>query len=137
MWLWETELHERGFRRRSDRYWQCERRYGLPAAAHLSIFSWGEQVIPGRRRRERRLLVELTEFHVTFLLGFEHVHFYYHERLLNDWEPLGHTSLTEIRRLGHDPFAWRARADTIAANVAAALGGMFYPRDGPAPAQTE
>ena len=137
MWLWESELYERGFRRRSERYWQCGRGYGLPAGAHLSIFSWAEQTIPGRRRRERLLLVELTEFHVTFVLGTQHVHFYYHEVLHNDWQPLGHTSANEIRRLGHDPAVWRARADAIAANVAAALGGTFHPRDGPSSAQSE
>jgi hypothetical protein len=136
MWLWESELYERGFRRRSDRYWQCERGYGLPPAAHLSVFSWGEQTIPGRRRRERRLLVELTEFHVTFLLGGEHVHFYYHEVLHNDWQPLGHTSANEFRRLGHEPLAWLVHADTIAAKMTAALGGTFYPRDGPLAVQS-
>jgi hypothetical protein len=30
MWILECELHAIGFRRRSDDYWQCERRFGLP-----------------------------------------------------------------------------------------------------------
>src|SRR4051812_45307564 len=100
MWLWESELRELGFRRKSDRYWQCERCHELPDGAHLSVFSWGEQSIPGRRGGGPvRYLVELTEFHVTFRIGLENIHFYYHERLDNQWHPEGHTSGPEVRRL--------------------------------------
>ena len=28
MWLWDGELRRLGFRRKSERYWQCERRFG-------------------------------------------------------------------------------------------------------------
>ncbi len=129
MWLWDNELHERGFRRRSERYWQCVRGHGLPADAHLSLFSWAEQTLPGRRKAERRYLVEVTEFHVTFHVGIDHVHFYYHERLHNDWEPAGHTSTDELLRLRLIPAEWRQRADAVAARFVAALGGLFYPRD--------
>jgi hypothetical protein len=130
MWLWESELHERGFRRRSERYWRCERGHGLPPGAHLSIFSWSEQALPGRRRRPR-YLVELTEFHLTVAAGVEHVHFYYHERLANDWEPAGHTSRREVERLRLDLAALRGAADTVASALVEALGGRFYPRAGP------
>lgn len=129
MWLWASELNDLGFRRKSERYWQCERRFGLPAAAHLSLFSWGEQALPADSAHPL-VLVELTEFHVTFVLRHEHVHFYYHERLENDWEPGGHTSAAELRRLGADVRALRARADAIAATLIEALGGAFDPRDG-------
>ena len=74
MWLWDVDLQRLGFRRRSERYWQCERRFGLGAADHLSVFSWSEQAIPGRRG-PARYLVELTEFHVTLTRGGEHLHF--------------------------------------------------------------
>jgi hypothetical protein len=64
MWLWESELRELGFKRKSERYWRCERRFDLPDHAHLSVFSWGEQSIPAGRSGPARFLVELTEFHV-------------------------------------------------------------------------
>jgi hypothetical protein len=127
MWLWASELSGFGFRRKSERYWQCERRFGLPPSAHLSLFSWGEQSVSDESGRPR-FLVGLTEFHVTFVLRHEHVHFYYHERLENDWKPGGHTSAGHLRRLGADPAALRARADAVAAAVVEALGGTFFPR---------
>jgi hypothetical protein len=130
MWLWESELRELGFKRKSERYWQCERHFDLPDHAHLSVFSWGEQSIPAGRSGPVRFLVELTEFHVTFRLGLEHVHFYYHERLDNEWVPAGHTSGAEIRRLDHDPAPLRQAADVIAAALATALGGAYRPRPG-------
>jgi len=127
MWIWASDLNELGFRRKSDRYWRCERRFGLPPEAHLSLFSWGEHALPVAAG-PAPLLVELTEFHVTFVLGHDHVHFYYHERLQNDWDPAGHTSSTELRRLGADVATLRARADDVAAVVIASLGGTIYPR---------
>jgi hypothetical protein len=129
MWLWASQLHGLGFRRRSERYWRCERHHGLPAGAHLSVFSWGEQALPSAAETIR-YLVELTEFHVTFVLRHEHVHFYYHERLENDWEPGGRTSSRELRRLGADVRALRARADAVAVALVAALGGTFRSRNG-------
>jgi len=129
MWLWASELIELGFRRKSERYWRCERRYGLPNWAHLSLFSWGEHALP-RKSGPSRLLVELTEFHVTFVLRHDHVHFYYHEHLENDWEPGGHTCAGHLRRLGADVAALRAQADAIAEALIIALGGRFYSRDG-------
>jgi hypothetical protein len=133
MWLWESELHELGFRRKGERYWRCVRRFGLREDDHLSVFSWAEQALPAGGTRRPRYLVELTEFHVTFLIGHDNVHFYYHERLENDWVSAGHTSPGEIRRLGHDPPALRHRADRIAGAFVAALGGAFHPRQSAAP----
>jgi hypothetical protein len=96
MWQWDDALRQLGFRRRGERYWQCERGFGLRPVEHISIFSWSEQAIPGRRG-PARFLVEVTEFHVTFLLGGEHLHFYYHEHADHEWVPAGHTSANEIR----------------------------------------
>src|SRR5262249_5353677 len=111
----------------SDRYWLCERRYGLRGDDHLSVWSWSEQTIPAGRKCVRHL-VELTEFHVTFYKGGEHVHFYYHERAENVWAPGGHTSDTEIDRVGGDPDRLRREADASAADLVAALGGDWRPR---------
>jgi hypothetical protein len=123
MWLWESELRALGFRRKSERYWQCERRFGLPVCGHLSVYCWSEHVVDGGR-----LLAELDTFHVTFLIGHDNIHFYYHERLENEWEPAGHTSSAEITRLGHDPRRLRLEADAVAARLVAALGRAFRPR---------
>jgi hypothetical protein len=131
MWQWDSDLQQLGFRRPSERYWRCERRYGLGPADHLSIWSWSEQTIPhpdARRRGSARFLVEITEFHVTFLIGGEHLHFYYHEHADNEWRPAGHTSNNELRRVGADPPELRARADAIAAEFIAALGGTLRSR---------
>jgi hypothetical protein len=128
MWQWDNELYERGFRRRSERYWQCVRGHGLPVDAHLSLFSWAEQTLPGRHKGQHRYLVEVTEFHVTFLIGIDHLHFYYHERWHNDWKPAGHTSGGELLRLGLVPAQWRQRADEVAARLVASLAGTLYPR---------
>src|SRR5579872_5870070 len=125
MWLWECELRELGFRRKSERYWRCERRFGLPLHGHLSIFSWSEQALPGRRRDAARFLVELTEFHVTFEIGLARLHYYYHERRENEWAPGGHTFGRALRRLGCDPAALRAEADAVAVELLAALGGLL------------
>jgi len=123
MWLWESELRALGFRRRAERYWQCERRFGLPAWGHLSVFPWGEQSLAGGR-----LLVELDTFHVTFAVGGEHVHFYFHERAGSEWDPGGHTSAAEVLRLGRDVWELRAQADAVAALLVAALSGALHPR---------
>src|SRR5262245_21291035 len=109
MWLWAIELTELGFRRKSDRYWQCERRFGLPPEAHLSLFSWSEQSLPGDSRSPR-FLVELTEFHVTFVLRHDRLHFYYHEHLENNWKPGGHTAARHLHRLGVNAGTLRAQA---------------------------
>jgi hypothetical protein len=123
MWIWQGVLHELGFRRRSERYWQCERGHGLGATEHLSLFPWSECGPEGGAR-----LIELNTFHVTFVLEGEHLHFYYHEGHDNDWEPGGHTSSREIRRIGHNPRALRRRADAVASALVAALGGEMLPR---------
>jgi len=130
MWLWESELRELGFRRRGERYWQCSRRFDLPAEGHLSLFSWSEQTLPAARAGRPRYLVELTEFHVTFLIGHDHFHFYYHERGEHEWVPAGHTSSGEIRRLRHDPRVLRDRADGIASALVTAFGGVYCGRQG-------
>jgi len=130
MWLWESELRTLGFRRKSERYWQCVRRFELPDAAHLSLFSWSEQFIPIGRSGGGRFLVELSEFHVTFRIRLEHIHFYYHEHSENVWASAGHTSSREIRRLDVEPAQLRAQADAIAAVFIAALGGVYRERHG-------
>jgi hypothetical protein len=127
MWLWDDELQRLGFRRRSDRYWRCERRFGLAGDDHLSVFSWSEQAVPGAGRA-CRFLVELTEFHVTFHAGGEHLHFYYHERADNEWAPEGHTSGNEVRRAGCDLESLRAEADAVARDLVEALGGVWRGR---------
>ncbi|HKI34569.1 MAG TPA: hypothetical protein VKA46_22125 [Gemmataceae bacterium] len=129
MWLWASELSALGFRRKSEGYWQCKRRFGLPDGAHLSLFSWNEQALPSASR-DAPVLVELSAFHVTFVLRHEHVHFYYHEHLENDWDPGGHTSRAELRRLGANAGALRGQANAVAAALVEALGGTFRSRDG-------
>jgi hypothetical protein len=125
MWLWSAELHEWGFKRKSERYWRCERRFGLGDQAHISIFAWSEQTSDGKKR------VEIDAFHITFNLRLEHVHFYYHERDHHEWEPGGHTSCGEIRRLGHDPIELRDQADRIALTLIEVMGGRFHSREEP------
>src|SRR5687767_3463645 len=97
MWLWECELRQAGLRRLSAHYWQCSGRYRLPAVAYLSLFSHAheKQISAGASARER---VDICAFHVTFCLGVDRVHFYFHEAAEGVWEPGGHTSGAEIRR---------------------------------------
>jgi hypothetical protein len=121
-------MHRLGFRRKSDRYWWCQRRYGLGDGDHVSVFSWSEQTIPAGRSRPPRFLVELTEFHVTLPRGGENLHFYYHEDGDNEWQRGGHTSSAEIRRVSCDPGALRAAADAIAEELVMALGGVLLAR---------
>jgi hypothetical protein len=97
MWLWECELYQFGFRYRSVRYWQCERGFGLPGNGYISVFVGGKGGAT-RRGRARQWLVEVSAFHVTFKVGVDNLHFYYHERTEGVWEPGGHTSAPEIRR---------------------------------------
>src|SRR5262249_32891639 len=111
MWFWDIQLRALGFRRRAVRYWQCEGRFGLPGHGHISLFPWSELREAGGQ------LVDVSAFHVTFVIGLDHVHFYYHERHEHEWEPGGHTSAGELRRLGCDPDELRRAADTIAAAV--------------------
>jgi hypothetical protein len=126
MWLHDLELLPLGFRRKGDRYWQCEGRLGLTGHDHLSVYSWSEQQI-----LRGRFLVELTEFHVTFYRGGEHLHFYYHELHDNHWQPAGCTSHNEIQRLGLEPHALRAEADAVARALVEALGGVLLLRERP------
>lgn len=129
MWIWDIDLHALGFRRKSERYWQCSRAFGLNEPDHLSVFSWSEQTIPTARGRQRqRFLVELTEFHVTLLRAGENLHFYYHEHAENEWHPGGHTSPNEVLRAGCDPEILRARADAVARELVGALAGVFIAR---------
>jgi hypothetical protein len=123
MWLWQDELQQLGFRRRSERYWRCDRRYGLGSEGHLSVFSWSEQTVG--TDGALRFLVELTEFHVTFPIGRQHIHFYYHEYHEKEWQRGGHTSRRQIARLGCDPRELRSRADAIAGAVIEALGAVL------------
>jgi hypothetical protein len=131
MWLWDWELHQVGFRCRSEGYWQCEVGHGLPDDCYLSLFVHHS----GRARNGRgpgRRPLEVSAFHVTFLLGVDRIHFYYHEVAENAWEPGGHTSSGEILRHGVEPHALRDEADVIAARLVAALGGAWRPRRYPA-----
>src|SRR5437762_3098257 len=128
MWLWEYELRQVGFRSRSGGYWQCERAFGLPAHAYVSIFVGNWDVRLGRGNPPSRRRLHVCTFHVTFLLDVDNIHFYYHEHSVNAWEPGGYTSSTEILRHGVDPRQLRQRADEIAARVAAAFGGELLPR---------
>ena len=127
MWLWEGELKGLGFRRRAGGYWRCARRFGLRGDEHISAFARSEQVVSGSRPDARGLMIELSELHVTFPLG-ENVHFYYHERTETEWEPGGFTSGAEIRRLGLSPVRLRERADRLAGEIIAAIGGVLQPR---------
>lgn len=121
MWLWECELRRLGLRRLSERYWQCEGRYGLPGGAYLSVFP---HATAGRER------LDVCAFHVTFCLGVDRVHFYFHERAEEVWEPGGHTSAAEIRRYRREPAELRRVAEGVAAEFLAALGMRLLPRDG-------
>ncbi len=127
MWLWEFQPRPLGLRRLSDRYWQCERRHGLPADAYLSVFAHAHERRAARTAGRER--VDLCAFHVTFCLGVDRVHFYYHERAEGVWEPGGHTSGTEIRRYRREPAELRAAADRIASEFLSALGMTLAPRD--------
>jgi hypothetical protein len=124
MWLWEIDLRRLGFRRKAERYWQCRQRFGLAGDDHISIYSWSEQQLPGPR-----FLVELTEFHVTFAIGNQRVHFYYHEAGDHIWEPGGHTSANEIRLLDWEPNDLRKEADAVAQQLILELGGTLAERD--------
>jgi hypothetical protein len=128
MWLWDAELWELGFRRKSEDYWQCVGRYGLPDGSYLSVFSWAAHRVGGAKKGLAPYLVELTEFHVTIPLGGERLHFYYHQRGEEEWEPGGHTSGREVRRVGGRPRQLRRLADAVAAEVVRALGGVLKSR---------
>ena len=123
MWLWECELRQLGLRRLSAGYWQCERRYGLPGGAYLSVFAHAsERQAAGRER------FDICAFHVTFCLGVDRVHFYFHESAEASWEPGGHTSGAEIRRYRREPAGLRAVADRVAEEFLSARGMRLMPR---------
>lgn len=126
MWLWYDDLRALGFKEQSPGYWQCERGHGLPGGVHLSIFPWSR---PGRSRRGAAVTrFEISAFHVTFEIGGDNVHFYYHEMHADGWEPGGHTSAREIRRLRRQPRDLKRVADGIAEALVAALGGQYHVR---------
>jgi hypothetical protein len=123
MQLWEWQLHQLGMRRLSTRYWQCDRRYSLPDSAYLSIFGDRCDVVDDRRER-----VDFAAFHVTFCLGVDRIHFYFHEFDESRWEPGGYTSAAEIRRYAREPAELRVIADRTAGEFLAALGMVLMPR---------
>ena len=123
MWIWEFQLRELGFRRKNDVYWICERGCGLADGDHLSLFLWTREA-----QDSSPSAFELTEFHVTFLIGSQNVHFYYHEIGDNLWEPGGHTSGMELEGLGCDPPGLIAEADEIARLFVKTLDGRWLDR---------
>lgn len=128
MWLWASELHQLGFRRKRDRYWLCARRWGLRGVDHLSLYPWSEQTVSGPSACAALTLVELTEFHVTFVVSGERLHFYYHELGDSAWQSGRHTSRAELERQGCAARQLRGRADAIAEQFIAALGCSFRHR---------
>lgn len=72
MWLCINDLKQLGFRRKNDRLWTCENRYGLEAHDHLSMFLWTHY----RSRRGEPIAVEICEFHVTLFAAGHNLHFY-------------------------------------------------------------
>lgn len=122
--IWTNELKRLGFRDRGNRYWRCDRGYGLNAGTHLSLYLWTEHA----RLSPLLACYEFAEFHVTFEVPRHNLHFYYHEFLPVVWQAGGHTSTVEIARLGLDVSVLRESADRIAGNVIAAFGGRFEDR---------
>jgi hypothetical protein len=74
--------------------------------------------------------LDVAAFHVTFCLGVDRVHFYFHEVADGVWEPGGHTSALEIRRYRREPAELRSLADRIAGAFLSSLGMQLLPRDG-------
>jgi len=109
MWLWECELNQIGFRQRSPGYWQCERGFGLPKYGYVSVFVGGKGGAT-RSGQACQRPVEISAFHVTFKLGVDNLHFYYHEQAEGVWDPGGHTSTAEIRRYQVEPSLLRQLA---------------------------
>jgi hypothetical protein len=128
MWLWAGQLHSLGFRRLGEFYWQCEVGYSLGADSYLSLFAHTLDGRPRRRARSVRQWLEVAAFHVTFCLGVDRVHFYYHEVGDGIWEPGGHTSSGEIRRHGVEPGPLRHSADATASEFLAVLNGRLLAR---------
>lgn len=125
MWIWDYQLREMGFRQKNDLYWQCDRGFGLAEGDHLSLFLWTEQAHASPAAPKSAF--ELTEFHVTFFLERNHVHFYYHEVRDGHWEPGGHTSSLQLRALGYEPGNLLAEADAIAQEFVRTLDGAWIP----------
>lgn len=123
MILWTSDLRRLGFREKGHRYWQCDRGYGLPNDAHLSLFLWTHA-----RASPRHSCYEFAEFHVTFEVAGHNVHFYYHEVDENRWAAEGHTSRSECDLLGIDVDALRSIADAIAARVVERFSGVLESR---------
>lgn len=123
MWIWDFQLRQLGFRQKNNRYWRCERGFGLSEGDHLSLFLWTRETYAPTSA------FELTEFHVTILTDRDHLHFYYHEIQENHWEPGGHTSAIQIQGLGFDPDELISEADTIAQQLVTVLNGTWIPRN--------
>jgi hypothetical protein len=127
MWIWDFQLRQLGFRQKNDLYWRCERGFGLSEGDHLSVFLWTQedhQEVAGSKRA-----FELTEFHVTFLIDRDHIHFYYHEIQDNRWKPGGHTSSIQLKGMGLDPQSLIQEADTVAQELVQMLKGRWMSRD--------
>ena len=122
MWIRENELYQLGFRQRSEGYWKCERKFGQGDASYLSIFAYAVEWQAGQRG------LEVSAFHVTFPVGQDNLHFYYHERGDQLWEPGGHTSGREIQRYKLSLRRLRDRADEVAQRLIQAWAGKYLER---------
>jgi len=123
--LWTNDLKRLGFRHRTDRYWRCDRGYGLDASTHVSLFLWTTHA----QLTARTACYEVAEFHVTFEVPGHNLHFYYHEARASEWVAAGHTSTAEVSRLGFDVTELRRIADAIAQRLVASLEGVLHDRD--------
>jgi len=125
--LWKHQLLELGLREKGARYWRCDDRYEMNQGVHLSVFLWTADARSSRRAQR----FELCEFHITFELGTENIHFYYHEVREGQWRGAGHTSSPEIQRLGYQTSPLRENADQIALRWVEALQCQLLPRRSP------
>ena len=125
-----STLQSQGFRRRSRKYWQIKPvSTDLKEDCHVSLFADAELNASGRPAGTAHYL-DFAAFHVTFELGPDNVHFYYHELSESEWEAGGHTSSREIRRHGVDPRQLRQAADVIAERLLQEWGRGMSPRRG-------
>lgn len=122
--LWTNDLRLLGFRQKADRYWRCDKGYGLGSSAHISLFLWTTHL----QLAHDLACYEIAEFHITFEVPRHNLHFYYHEVRSNEWTAAGHTSTLEIASLGLSADQLRQDADEIAQLLVGAFGGTMHDR---------